>query len=566
MFYLVSALAYVVCALWASRPLMARFSDAMPMGTTTSGADVVFLSGDPHQLLFYCWLFARNLAEGRFPFANDLELAGVNASGIHVMGSWGFPMQPLWWLATHCGLSAEAAYNLLYLASFPATGVAMAYCMRKLGASKVAAFVAGLAYAFCVFRQVQASCGHANGFLLGSFPLVWLALWSWLGEARPWRRAGISLGLGALLFLLAAGEWHLFYYTTLLVGTFVIVALIRHRGAGWRATLIRAVTMAPAGLCAIGGLLWVRWFQKVGLDMSPSKAGRSAQEAVSYTPLPGELFVPWARFTRDVVFSHEVERRSHYLGLSLLVLIGLALYRRKTGAPTRLDAQTRALGWTALVVLVLMFSPVIPPLYALLKTLIPYWGFVRVKGRLSFILMFAIAALAAWAIDRLRVHARPKIAAIAVTAALLDFVIVSPTLLLTRGPIARLTAPGPGPFLHLPYGPPYDAGGSSAHRFMMLLDRPFLNGYEPAAPQAAFDAQEALADLNTGEVTETVRAALVRYGITHVLHDRDVFFGKHRTRLDLESRDKLIASGFFELVADDGDVSVLAYLPGGAAR
>lgn len=562
MFYLVSALAYSVCALWVSRPLIARFSDAIPMGTTPGGGgDVVFLSGDPHQLLFYCWLFAKNLGDGRFPFANDLEFASINTSGIHVMGAWGFPLQPLWWVATHCGLSAEAAYNVLFLASFPATGVAMAYCLRKLGASKIAAFIAGLAYAFCVFRQVQATCGHANGFLLGIFPLIWLTLWRWLGEAKAVPRAGIALGLGALLFLLAAGEWHLFYYTTLLVAAFVVTALIRHRGAGFRAMLIRAATMAPAGLCAIGGLIWVRWFQKFGLDVSPSKAGRSAHEAESLTPLPGEFFVPVARFTRDVVFSHELERRSHYLGLSLLVLIGIALYRRKRTEPTPLDGHARVLAWMTLVVLILMFSPVLPPIYALLKLLVPYWGFVRVKGRLSFILMFAVAGLAAWAIDRLRVSARPKLAAIAVTAALLDFVILSPSTLLSRGPIAHIEAPGTGPFLHLPYGAPNDAGGSSSHRFMMLLGKPFLNGYEPAAPQAAFDAQAALEGLNTGQVTDTVRAMLTRHGVTHILHDRDVFFGKHRTRLDIASRDRLLASGFFQLVAEDGAVSVLAYTP-----
>ncbi|HSI03859.1 MAG TPA: hypothetical protein VLC93_05260, partial [Myxococcota bacterium] len=390
-------------------------------------------------------------------------------------------------------------------------------------------------------------------------PLVWLALWSWLGEARFWQRTAVAVGLGALLLFLACGEWHLFYYTTLLVGVFVATALVRHRGAGWRAAAIRVASLAPAGFLALCGLVWVRWVQKFGLDMSPVKAGRSAHEAEALTPLPFDFFVPWVRFTRDVVFSHELERRSHYVGLSLLVLIGLALHRRKRVETTALDGQARVLGWTVLVTLLLMFSPVLPPLYALLKVAVPYWAFVRVKGRLSFILMFAVALLAAWAIDKLRTTARPRLAAIAVAAALLDFVVISPSTLLSRGPLAHIAAPGGGPFLYLPYGAPNDAVGSAAQRLIMATGKPFVNGYEPVGPQAAFDAHAALADLNRGEVTDTVLEALDRHGVTHVVHDRDLFYGKRRLRLSIEGRDKLIASGYFELVAEDANVSLLAY-------
>ena len=559
MFYLVSALAYTLAALWVSRPLIAHFGGAIPMGTTPAPADVAFFSGDPHQLLFYCWLFAKNVVGGRFPFANDLEFAGANPGGVHLMGAWGFPLQPLWGLGVAAGLSAEAAYNVLFLASFPVTGIVMAHCARRLGASRTAAFVAGLAYAFCVFRVVQATCGHANGFLLGAFPLVWVALWSWLSETSFWRRTALALGLGGLLLFLACGEWHLFYYTTLLVGAFVATALVRHRGAGWRALAERIASMVPAGLLALCGLVWVRWVQQFGLDVSPVKTGRTAHEAEALTPLPFDFFVPWVRFTRQVVFSHELERRSHYVGLSLLVFIGLALHRRKRTEPTELDGQTRVLGWTVLVTLLLMFSPVLPPLYALLKVVVPYWAFVRVKGRLSFILMFAVALLAAWAIDKLRTTAKPKLAAIAVAAALLDFVVLSPNTLLSRGPVARLDLPGAGPFLYLPYGAPNDAVGSAAQRWIMATGKPLVNGYEPVGPQAAFDAHAALADLNRGEVSEAVRAALDQYGITHLVHDRDVLYGKHRARLSFESREKLIGSGYFELVADDANVSVLAY-------
>ncbi len=559
MFYLVSALAYTAAALWVSRPLVAHFGGAIPMGTSPTAADIAFVTGDPHQLLFYCWLFAKNVGDGRFPFANDLEFAGTNPSGVHLMGAWGFPLQPLWGLGAAVGLSAEAAYNALYVASFPLTGVVMAFCARRLGASKSAAFVAGLAYAFCVFRVVQATTGHANGFLLGTFPLVWLALWSWLAEARPWQRAAVSVGLGALLSFLACGEWHLFYYTTLLVAVFVATALVRHRGEGWRATAMRIATLVPAGFLALCGLVWVRWVQKFGLDLSPVKAGRTAHEAEALTPLPFDFFVPWVRFTRQVVFSHELERRSHYVGLSLLVLIGLALHRRKRATATPLDGQARVLGWTVLITLLLMFSPVLPPLYALLKVTVPYWAFVRVKGRLSFILMFAVALLAAWAIDKLRTTAAPKLAAIAVAAALFDFVIISPTTMLSRGPLAHLEAPGPGPFLYLPYGAPNDAVGSAAHRWIMATGKPFVNGYEPVGPQAAFEAHAVLADLNRGEVTETVRAALDRYGVTHVIHDRDLSYGKQRLQLTLEGRDKLVNTGFFEVVGDDANVTILAY-------
>ncbi len=133
--------------------------------------------------------------------------------------------------------------------------------------------------------------------------------------------------------------------------------------------------------------------------------------------------------------------------------------------------------------MLLAFSPVLAPLYALLKLVIPYWGLVRVKGRLLFLVMFGLAGLAAWAVDRLGKWQRWLVA-----AAVADFVVVAPCAMLSRGPaedspvVAQATR-GDGPLLVLPFAPPDDAASSVALRIAMLTNRPMVNGYEPVAPQ-----------------------------------------------------------------------------------
>ncbi len=336
MFYALSALAYLGGALWVTRPLLWHFSEAIPVGTTPRAPLALeYLTADSHQLLFYAWLFVRNVREHVFAFANTIELAPFNASGMHPMGSWSFPMQPLWWGLTSSGLSSAAAYNVLVLASYPVTGLSMVFCLRRLGASRVAAFVGGVVYAFCVFRQVQLLGGHANGFLVWLVPWMMLAVAEW--RLKPSYACGLLLG--AALFAMALGEWHLFYYSALFVAVLVLMWLAQHRRDGLGAMLRQLATLVPPAVLAIVGFAWVRYTQSFGMDQSAVASGRTADEALRFTLLPFDLFVPWVRFTRDVVFSHDIERRSSYVGLSVLAIVALAW--RSPKRTTGLDSHTR---------------------------------------------------------------------------------------------------------------------------------------------------------------------------------------------------------------------------------
>lgn len=123
---------YLTFALWVARPLIACLNCGIPFGTTpNTQAAIDFRACDSQQLFFFFWLFANNISQGRFPFANPYEFASFNPSGLHSMGPWGFPLQPFFALFQVFG--QEAAYNLLVLFSFPINGLALVFMLRKMG-------------------------------------------------------------------------------------------------------------------------------------------------------------------------------------------------------------------------------------------------------------------------------------------------------------------------------------------------------------------------------------------------------------------------------------------------
>ena len=558
MFYIGSFVLYVLGALWVSRPLVGHMAHAIPIGTSWRLAqDITFQTADPHQLLFYCWSFARNLARGQFIFASDLEFGHLNPSHVNLMGGWGFPLQLGWLGFRALGASESLAYDLVLLGTFPLTGIATQLALRYSGASKSASLIGGIVYSFCAFRVTQAFCGHANGQIMFLFPLVWLALAGWRNTARPLKRFGFGLLLAVSLSSMGLGEWHLFYYTCLLVAGVVAVYAVQRRGA----FVVDALYLVPAGVAAIAAFLFVRWAQHFGLDASASAQGRSLAQVLGNTPMPPEFFLPIARSLRDIAFGPDVERRAEYLGLSLLIPGFFAWrYRRELSFGERFDRETRWLGWTGVIALVLIFSPALPPFYWLLKTLIPYWGFTRVKGRLMYIVMFAMAGLAAWTWDRYARHGNLWLRLMPLFV-IVDFIVIAPGALLSRGPkdspVLAAARDVPGELLVLPYVLPDKSAGTGSLRMAMATEHPMLNGYEPVAPKTMHALQKELDPLNNGVIDNAIADTLRAQGVEYVLHDRDVRYFRERRQLGKEQRDALLASGFFERVTEDEDYSLL---------
>lgn len=568
MFYVACIVVYLLGALWVTRPLAAHLGEAMPIGTTWRLAqDITFQTADPHQLVFYCWSLARNLARGQFLFTSELEFGPLNPSHVNLMGAWGFPLQLVWMGFRALGAPVMTAYDLVLLCTFPITGLATQAALRYSGASRGASLIGGIAYAFCAFRLTQAFCGHANGQIMFLFPLVWFALAGWRNETRPAKRMAFGALLAVALPSMGLGEWHLFYYTCLVVAGVVVAYGVANRSRKGK-LVVDALYLAPAFFAAIAAFAFVRWAQHFGLDASTSSEGRPLQSVLGNTPFIYEFFLPIGRSLRDIAFGPDVERRGQYLGLSLLIPSFLAWrYRREVAQGERFDRENRLLGWVGFIAFVLIFSPALPPLYWLLKHLVPYWGFTRVKGRLAYIVMFAMAHYAAWAYDRYARHGSFWLTLMPAFV-VIDFIVLAPGALLSRGPldspVLQATRETTGTLLILPYVLPDKSAGTGSLRVAMVTERPMLNGYEPVAPKTMHAMQKTLAPLNDGVMTEELAGMLRAQGVEYVLHDRDVRYFRQRQQLSMVQRDLLVNSGFFDVVTEDASYSLLRLRPASA--
>lgn len=576
-------LIFLLLSLWVTRPLVWRLESGIPVGTSPEPQqNIQFRPGDSQQLLFYNWLFVDSVQSGRHPLSDPYEFGPLVPEDMHLLGLWGFPMQLLFGLLSVFGW--VTAYNLVVLLSFPITAVVAELALRALGAGALGAWCGGLFYGFCLYRKTQMFCGHANGFLFFHLPLL-----VWLTHRMVARRSyAHAVGAGAVLFGIAMGEWHQFYYTTLFIAPYGLFLLLRRERVtlrGFGALLRRwGGLVATPAIFGAAGLGVLRLVHSFGLEHSPASE-RGLDAAQKHVPVVGRFFSPTFQFTRDVVFAGEVERRPMYLGLSVLLLllvIGAAgLWRQRRGhAPLwrRPLAQEpyaphwRAMWVTFVVSLVLMLSPALSVVYRGVAAVLPYWELSRVTGRIFYITAFAWAAILAFQITRLRTQLaapRPaiqRLLGIWVLVFVTDVVVANPPVLLTGGPqtqsailqrLAGLSARQSGPLLILPVTSPEMSSGSQAERLAMTLRKPMLNGYSPAAPRRTFQTLQRLYQLNGGEVPGAALEVLQRYRVQYVMFDKHVRFWRRPPAWRQGAVRALADSEHFALVAEDNAYALL---------
>jgi hypothetical protein len=143
---------------------------------------------------------------------------------------------PLRWITG----SAVVTYNLVALLTFPLCGLTMFALVRRLTGSRIAAFLAGLAFAFAPYRIAQIP--HLQMLAFFWAPLVFLGLHAFLDTGR--RR---WLALYAVAWMLqGASNLYAMVFLSVLVGFWVLWFVVGRRR--WPALAEISAATAIAGL------------------------------------------------------------------------------------------------------------------------------------------------------------------------------------------------------------------------------------------------------------------------------------------------------------------------------
>jgi hypothetical protein len=243
---------YGLLALISTHPLWRHLTTAVPSNIGDPLLNTWILAWDGHALLTDpAHLFDANIF---FPLKDTL------AYSEHLLGT-ALPMLPILLISGEPVL----AYNVAFLTSFMLSGFGLYLLALRYTGNRLAAFMAGLAFAFAPYRL--SLMAHLPLLTVQWLPLALLYLDAFLQPAltpplsQLWERGGAGGGVRArslALFVFfsicqAATSWHLAVFTAFMVALYVLGKWLTRRAAfSWpvlaglgAAALVGALVMAP---------------------------------------------------------------------------------------------------------------------------------------------------------------------------------------------------------------------------------------------------------------------------------------------------------------------------------
>jgi hypothetical protein len=383
---LIAAAAGVVLSLVMNWPLPARLGSHI-------GEDL----GDPVRT---AWQIAW---EGHALLHHPAQLYQANAFW-PLRDSFAFSDSLLGYMpAALVGNGAHAAlvrYNLLFLFTYALCFFGAYLLARELGVRRLAAVVAGVAFAYAPFRLTMN--GHLHVISSGGVPLALFLLlrgyrrrsWKWI--AAGWAVAAWQLSLGFTNGL------QLGYLLVALAALCAVVWWRRGRPALGRPVVI--ATVAGALLFGAVGGFQARPVLKVSHDYPQAK--RSNYEVSRYSAPPKAfLSAPredrvWGAVTKPIrktLVSQNEQDQFPGLTIFALALLGVAA----GGVYTRRLRASLAVAVVALAIFSLGLGVLDGDVTWRLVQRLPGWDGVRTPGRLIMLTSLGLALLAAAGADRL---------------------------------------------------------------------------------------------------------------------------------------------------------------------
>jgi hypothetical protein len=430
---------YLAAGVLSTWPALKQADDSF-LAEGLHGLDGDAAPGDHLQAAWQLWLPGHQLSRGEAPWLDPYSFQPEAKPRVNFAG-WPFGL--VFW-PLHALFGTVGAWNAFVLLGYLGAGALAFLWLRSLGLGTPAALVGGLAFALAPYRGVQAGAGHLLGWVAMLIPL---SLWAW-------ERRRYLLTAAALASIPLSGQVHLALGA---IPFFVLYALVRGGNRRWAAAVTGAAVAAGLAVWALsirGSSGEVRSFAQV------ERYSADLADFFSRDPRHGlEAFV--------------------FLGwlTPLLAVAGLVLLRNRLAATLALGA-------------------VIPALFALGANLPGYealWqhtpGFhsTRVPERWLPIACLALAALAAFTIERLGWRLAPLVAIVLVALDLRLDVTAVRTTAADEGNRAytAVRSAAPGRLLELPLYPADRQEPSVYLYYAMQAPRERPAGYSTVAPKAA---------------------------------------------------------------------------------
>lgn len=399
--------------------------------------------GDHLQAIWQLWLPGHQLGRGEDPWYDPYSFQPEAEPRVNFAG-WPFGL--VFW-PLHALFGTVGAWNAFVLLGYLGAGGLAFLWLRSLGLGVGPALVGGLAFAIAPYRAVQGGAGHLLAWIAMLLPL---SLWAW--ERRWYVVAGAALASIPL-----SGQVHLALGA---IPFFALYALLRGGSRRWAAGVL-------GGSVAAGLLVWAL----------------SIRDSIG----EGRSFAQVERYSADLA---DFAARDPRHGLEAFVLLGwLTPLLALAGLAVLRSRLAVVLGVGAAVPCLLALGANLPG-YETLWEHVPGLHSTRVPGRLMPIACLALAALAAFAVSRLRWKAVPLAAVVLVALDLrLGVTAVRPTAADEDNRAYAAVRDAPlGRVLELPVYAPDRQEASVYLYYAMRSPRERPAGYSTVAPKEAASA------------------------------------------------------------------------------
>lgn len=403
---------------------------------------------------------------------------------------------PLAWMHLH----PVVAYNVVLLASFAASGIAMFYLVRAFGWGSVAAWLAAVAFMLSPFRMNHFS--HLELQMTVWMPLVMLGMFRLL-QTGAWQY--VAGGAAAL-----AGQWYSSMYYGLFLTLYSIVFAVV-LGLAWRigprriAVAIAAYAIAAALVLPLG-LAYLR--------SEPARGVRQVESVMEFSATPSDYLRPgvgtpaYRRFLPHVVHSE----RALFPGMVPLILLVAGLWPPFSAVRVALAVA----GLVALDGSLGLHGVLYPVLY---QIAFPFQS-IRVPARFGMLVMFSIGVLAGYGGSRLvrrltSTRARLACAAILTAGLMIDGWPRYDTLpMWDRPPQIYESLPSNAVLFEFPvHAEPGRFGENLPYMYFSMWHwRPMVNGYSGFNPREYVTMIEGTRGFPSTTALDYLRGA----GVTHV--------------------------------------------------